>query len=88
MACPSAMCASRSPTRFEENASTFPPAMVDALRGTIAGLEQALVDAAGVLNTPILVKAGDGKSALRVGAQQGRAAQDRVQALALRLHQL
>ena len=30
--------------------------MVDVLRGTIAGLEQALVDAAGVLNTPILVK--------------------------------
>jgi putative selenate reductase len=42
--------------RFEENASAFPPAMVDALRVNIAGLEQALVDAAGVLNTPILVK--------------------------------
>ena len=42
--------------RFEEKASAFPPAMVDALRGNIAGLEQALVDAAGVLNTPILVK--------------------------------
>jgi putative selenate reductase len=34
----------------------LPSAMVDALRGTIAGLEQSLVDAAGVLNTPILVK--------------------------------
>jgi putative selenate reductase len=44
-------------TKFEEEVSTFPPAMVDALRATIAGLEQALVDAAGVLNTPILVKA-------------------------------
>jgi hypothetical protein len=42
--------------KFEERVSTFPPAMVDALRGTIAGLEQALVDTAGVLNTPILVK--------------------------------
>jgi putative selenate reductase len=42
--------------RFEEKASEFPPAMVDWLRGTIANLEQALVDAAGVLNTPILVK--------------------------------
>ncbi|MGD0224444.1 MAG: 4Fe-4S dicluster domain-containing protein [Terriglobia bacterium] len=43
--------------KFEENVSTFPPAMVDALRGIIAGLEQAIVDEAGVLNTPILVKA-------------------------------
>ena len=34
----------------------LPSAMADALRGAIAGLEQALVDAAGVLNTPILVK--------------------------------
>jgi putative selenate reductase len=34
----------------------LPTAMVDWLRGTIAGLEQALVDEAGVLNTPILVK--------------------------------
>ena len=34
----------------------LPAAMVNWLRGTIAGLEQALVDAAGVLNTPILVK--------------------------------
>jgi putative selenate reductase len=42
--------------RFEERASGFPPAMVDVLRGNIAGLDQALVDAAGVLNTPILVK--------------------------------
>ncbi len=42
--------------RFEKRAAEFPPAMVDALRGTIAGLEQALVDAAGLLNTPILVK--------------------------------
>jgi putative selenate reductase len=42
--------------RFEEKASAFPPVMVDVLRGSIAGLEQALVDAAGVLNTPILVK--------------------------------
>ena len=42
--------------RFEQKASEFPPAMVDAMRGTIAGLEQALVDAAGMLNTPILVK--------------------------------
>ena len=42
--------------RFAERASEFSPAMVDALRGSIAGLEQALVDAAGVLNTPILVK--------------------------------
>jgi putative selenate reductase len=40
----------------EVKASEFPPAMVDSLRGSIAGLEQALVDAAGVLNTPILVK--------------------------------
>ena len=42
--------------RFEEKSSAFPPVMVDSLRGSIAGLEQALVDAAGVLNTPILVK--------------------------------
>jgi putative selenate reductase len=42
--------------RFEEEASGLPPAMVDPLRGALAGLEQALVDAAGVLNTPILVK--------------------------------
>ncbi|HMD83789.1 MAG TPA: 4Fe-4S dicluster domain-containing protein [Terriglobia bacterium] len=42
--------------KFEENASAFPPAMVDALRRALAGLEQAIVDAAGVLNTPILVK--------------------------------
>ena len=42
--------------RFEEKASAFPPAMVDVLRAIIAGLEQSLVDAAGVLNTPILVK--------------------------------
>ncbi|MFZ0959995.1 MAG: 4Fe-4S dicluster domain-containing protein [Terriglobia bacterium] len=34
----------------------LPTAMVNWLRGTIAGLEQSLVDAAGVLNTPILVK--------------------------------
>jgi ferredoxin len=33
-----------------------PVAMVDALRAALAGLEQALVDAAGLLNTPILVK--------------------------------
>src|SRR5208283_4073677 len=44
-------------SRFEEKVSEFPPAMVDALRGALAGLEQAIVDAAGVLNTPILVKA-------------------------------
>jgi putative selenate reductase len=42
--------------RFEEQASAFPPAMMDILRKSIAGLEQAIVDAAGVLNTPILVK--------------------------------
>jgi putative selenate reductase len=42
--------------KFERKASEFPSAMVDVLRGTIAGLEQAIVDAAGVLNTPILVK--------------------------------
>ncbi len=42
--------------RFEEKAADFPLAMVDSLRETISGLEQALVDAAGVLNTPILVK--------------------------------
>ena len=41
---------------FEEKAGEFPPAIVDSLRGTITGLEQALVDAAGLLNTPILVK--------------------------------
>jgi putative selenate reductase len=41
---------------FEVKASEFPPAMVDSLRGHIASLEQALVDAAGVLNTPLLVK--------------------------------
>ena len=34
----------------------LPDAMIDALRGTIAGLDQALVDVAGLLNTPILVK--------------------------------
>lgn len=34
----------------------LPDAVVDELRGAIAGLEQALVDAAGVLNTPVLVK--------------------------------
>ena len=42
--------------RFEEKAPAFPPAMVDSLRAAIASLEQALVDAAGVLNTPILAK--------------------------------
>jgi putative selenate reductase len=42
--------------KFEEKTSEFPPAMVDALRGAISGLEPAIVDAAGVLNTPILVK--------------------------------
>jgi len=42
--------------RFEKRMSAFPPAVGDALRGAIVGLEQALVDAAGVLNTPILVK--------------------------------
>jgi putative selenate reductase len=42
--------------RLEEKTSGFPPAVANALRGTIAGLEQSLVDAAGVLNTPILVK--------------------------------
>ena len=46
----------RISAKFEEHISTFPPAMVDSLRARIAGLEQALVDAAGVLNTPILVK--------------------------------
>jgi putative selenate reductase len=51
--------------RFEERASEFPPAMVDALRGTIVGLEQALVDAAGVLNTPILVKEATGNPRYR-----------------------
>jgi putative selenate reductase len=34
----------------------FPPTMMNALRGALAGLEQALVDEAGVLNTPLLVK--------------------------------
>jgi putative selenate reductase len=34
----------------------LPRTMVDALRNAVSGLEQALVDAAGVLNTPILVK--------------------------------
>ena len=42
--------------RFEEKASAFPPAMVESIRGALAGLEQALVEAAGVLNTPLLVK--------------------------------
>ena len=42
--------------RFEEKAPAFPSTVADALRGTIGGLEQTLVDAAGVLNTPILVK--------------------------------
>jgi len=42
--------------RFEEKVSEFPPAMVEILRRALAGLEQAIVDAAGVLNTPILVK--------------------------------
>ncbi|MGO8790047.1 MAG: 4Fe-4S dicluster domain-containing protein [Terriglobia bacterium] len=42
--------------RFEELASGFHPAVVDALRPTITGLEQTLVDAAGALNTPVLVK--------------------------------
>jgi putative selenate reductase len=42
--------------RFKEQASGLPPAMVDPLHSALAGLEQALVDAAGVLNTPILVK--------------------------------
>jgi putative selenate reductase len=42
--------------RFEEKTSAFPPAVAAALRRSIAGLEQAFVDAAGVLNTPILVK--------------------------------
>jgi putative selenate reductase len=43
--------------KFEQNVTKFPPAMVEALRDIIGGLEQALVDAAGVLNTPILVQA-------------------------------
>ncbi|MGO8813353.1 MAG: 4Fe-4S dicluster domain-containing protein [Terriglobia bacterium] len=47
----------RTADKFEQNVSKFPSAMVDWLRGTMAGLEQALVDEAGVLNTPILVKA-------------------------------
>jgi len=34
----------------------LPAVMADALRGAIAGLEQALLDAAGLLNTPLLVK--------------------------------
>ena len=56
MACDNRDVCQQIADRFEEKASAFPPAMVDVLRGTIAGLEQALVDAAGVLNTPILVK--------------------------------
>jgi len=46
----------RIAAKFEEKASAFPQAMTDVLRKAIAGLEQALVDAAGLLNTPILVK--------------------------------
>jgi ferredoxin len=46
--------------RFEDAAThrdtPLPLAIVDEVRGAIAGLEQALVDAAGVLNTPVLVK--------------------------------
>ena len=42
--------------RFAEDASAFPPVEADAFRETIGGLEQTLVDAAGVLNTPVLVK--------------------------------
>ena len=53
---PSTPYASRSPADLRRVASGFPPAMVDALRPTIAGLEQTLVDAAGALNTPVLVK--------------------------------
>ena len=54
--CQFAICASRSPTGLKKRPPRFPPPWWTALRGTIAGLEQALVDAAGVLNTPILVK--------------------------------
>jgi putative selenate reductase len=42
--------------RFEEKTSMFPSPVAAALRRTMAGLEQSLVDAAGVLNTPVLVK--------------------------------
>jgi putative selenate reductase len=41
---------------FELKPPPFAPPILDALRHAIAGLEQSLVDAAGVLNTPILVK--------------------------------
>jgi len=50
--------------RFEDGVAhrdaPLPLAIVDALRGAIAGLERLLVDAAGVLNTPILVKEATG----------------------------
>jgi putative selenate reductase len=42
-------------SRLEDKMSVFHPAVVDILRARISSLEQALVDAAGVLNTPLLV---------------------------------
>ena len=49
-------CAGRSPASLKKRFPTFPPAMVDALRGDHRRARTSLVDAAGVLNTPILVK--------------------------------
>jgi len=42
--------------RFEEKTTMLPTSVSSVLRRAVAGLEQALVDAAGLLNTPILVK--------------------------------
>lgn len=43
--------------RFEETvAGRLPPEVAAALRAAMGGLEQALVDAAGLLNTPLLVE--------------------------------
>jgi len=42
--------------RFEEKTTMLPSSVSSALRRAVSGLEQAMVDAAGVLNTPILVK--------------------------------
>ena len=52
------------------------------------GQARRRADTAGLLNTPILVAEATANPRYALGAQPGRAAQDRLQALALRLHQL
>lgn len=52
----SSVCGQIAKTFEEELASTLSAAVTGAVRDGIAGLEQALVDAAGLLNTPRLVE--------------------------------